>query len=104
MEHGDSSRGSHVSAMREGDGAPSRRHRLNPGIASSSGYGQAQNAATWGIPTPLQEAREELATMKAVVTSLEEEAALARRSEWSPTAGARVSVVPCHPFTFLVDF
>jgi hypothetical protein len=42
--------------------------------------------------------------MKAVVMSLEEEAALARRSEWSPTAGARVSAVPCHPFTFLVDF
>jgi hypothetical protein len=35
---------------------------------------------SWGVPTPLQEAREELATVK-VVTSLEEEeeeAALAR--------------------------
>jgi hypothetical protein len=78
MEHGDSSRGSHLSAMGEGDGAPSHHHRLNPGIASSSGYGQAQNTTAWGVPTPLQEAWEELATVKAVVTSLEEEAALAR--------------------------
>jgi hypothetical protein len=67
-----------MSAPSEGDGAPSRRRRLNPDIASSSRYGQAQNAVAWGIPTPLQEAQEELATVKAVVTSLEEEAALAR--------------------------
>jgi hypothetical protein len=78
MEHGDSSRGSRVSMPGEGDRAPSHRRCLNPGIASSSGYGQAQNAAAWGVPTPLQEVREELATVKAVVTSLEEEAALAR--------------------------
>jgi hypothetical protein len=77
MEHGDSSRGSHVSAPGEGDGAPPCHRRLNPGIASSSVYRQAQNVAAWGVPTPLQEAREELATMKAVVTSLEEEATLA---------------------------
>jgi hypothetical protein len=78
MEHGDSSRGSRVSAPGEGDGAPSRRRRLNPGIASSSGYRQAQNVVAWGVPTPLQEAQEELATVKALVTSLEEEVMLAR--------------------------
>jgi hypothetical protein len=78
MEHGDSSRGSRMSTSGGGDGAPSRRRRLNPGIASSLGYGQGQNAVAWGIPTPLQEAWEELATMKAVVTSLEEEVVLAR--------------------------
>jgi hypothetical protein len=78
MEHGDSSKGSHVSTPGEGDGAPSRCRRLNPGVTSSSGYGQAQNATAWGVPTLLQEAREELATVKAVVTSLEEEAALTR--------------------------
>jgi hypothetical protein len=77
MEHGDSSRVSRVSTLGEGDSAPSHRRRLNPGIVSSSGYGQAQNAAAWGVPTPLQEEREELATVKAVVTSLEKEAALA---------------------------
>jgi hypothetical protein len=78
MEHSDSSKGSRVSASGEGDEAPSRRRRLNPGIASSSGYEQAQNAVAWGVPTLLQEAREELASIKAMVTSLEEEAALAR--------------------------
>jgi hypothetical protein len=36
---------------------------------------------SWGVPTPLQEAWEELATIKAVVTSLEEEAALARSQQ-----------------------
>jgi hypothetical protein len=77
MKHDDSSRGSYVSTLGGGDRAPSRRQCLNPGIASSSGYGQAQNAAAWGVPTPLQETREELATMKVVVTSLEEEAVLA---------------------------
>jgi hypothetical protein len=78
MEHGNSSRGSCVGALGEGDRAPFRHRRLNPGVISKSGYGQAQHAASWGVPTPLQEAREELATVKAVVTSLEEEAALAR--------------------------
>jgi hypothetical protein len=78
MEHGDSSRGSRVSAPGEGDGTPSSRRRLKPGIASLSGYDQAQNMAAWGLPTLLQEAQEELATVKVVVTSLEEEAALAR--------------------------
>jgi hypothetical protein len=34
--------------------------------------------AVWGVPTLLQEAWEELVTVKAVVTSLEVEAALAR--------------------------
>jgi hypothetical protein len=34
--------------------------------------------ASWGVPTPLQEVREDLATVKVVVNSLEEEAALAR--------------------------
>jgi hypothetical protein len=57
---------------------PSRRRRLDFGIISTSGYGQAQHAACWGVPTLLQEAREELATVKVVVTSLEEEVALAR--------------------------
>jgi hypothetical protein len=66
-----------MSAPGEGDRVPSHRRRLNPGIASSSRYGQAQNAVAWGVPTPLQEAQEELATVKAVVTSLEEEATLA---------------------------
>jgi hypothetical protein len=42
------------------------------------GYGQAQHVTSWGIPTLLQEAQEELATIKTMVTSLEEEAALAR--------------------------
>jgi hypothetical protein len=32
----------------------------------------------WGVPTPLQEAQEELAIVKVVVTSLEEEPTLAR--------------------------
>jgi hypothetical protein len=41
MEHNDSSRGSYVGTLGEGDGAPSRRHRLNPGVASTSGYEQA---------------------------------------------------------------
>jgi hypothetical protein len=45
MEHGDSSRGSCVSMMGGGDGVPSHRRRINPGIASLLGYGQAQNAA-----------------------------------------------------------
>jgi hypothetical protein len=61
----------------EGDRAPSHRRPLNLGIASSLGYRQAQNATAWGVPTPLQEAWEELANVKVVVTSLEEEAALA---------------------------
>jgi hypothetical protein len=66
-----------VGAPGEGDGAPSRHRRLNPGVISTFEYGQAQHATCWGVPTPLQEAREELATVKAVATSLEEEAALA---------------------------
>jgi hypothetical protein len=60
----------------EGDKVPSRRRRLNPGVASSLGYGHAKNTMARGVPTPLQEAWEELATVKAVVSSLEEEAAL----------------------------
>jgi hypothetical protein len=44
MEHGDSSRDSCVGTLGEGDGAPSRSRRLNPGVASSSGYGHTQNA------------------------------------------------------------
>jgi hypothetical protein len=76
MEHGNSSRGSYVGLPGEGDGVPSRYCLLNPGAASSSGYGQAQNAVSWGVPTLVQEAREELAIVKAVVTSLEEEAVL----------------------------
>jgi hypothetical protein len=78
MEHDDSSRCSCVGASGEGDGAPSRHRRLNPGIISTSEYGQAQHAESWGVPTPLQEPWEELATIKAVVTSLEEATALAR--------------------------
>jgi hypothetical protein len=77
MEHGDSSRGSYVGTPGEGDEAPSRRRHLNPGIISTSRYGNAQNVVSWGVSTSLQEVREELATVKAVVTSLEEEAALA---------------------------
>jgi hypothetical protein len=77
MEQGDSSMGSCVGAPGEGDGAPSRRCCLDPSVISTSGYGQAQHAVCWGVPTPLQEAREELPTVKAVVTSLGEEAALA---------------------------
>jgi hypothetical protein len=61
-----------------GGQAHSRRHCLNPGVISTFGYGQAQHAACWGVPSPLQEAREELATIKVAVTSLEEEPALAR--------------------------
>jgi hypothetical protein len=57
---------------------PSRRRRLIPGAISSSGHGHAQLAACWGVPTLLQEVREELATVKAVVSLLEEEAALTR--------------------------
>jgi hypothetical protein len=67
-----------VGTLGEGDGAPSHRHCLNHGVISMSGYGQAQHASSWGVPTLLQEAREELATIKAVVTSLEEEAVLAQ--------------------------
>jgi hypothetical protein len=78
MEHGDSFRGSYMGTPGEGDEAPSRHRRLNPDITSTSGYGQAQNALSWGVPTPLQEAQEKLATVKVVVTSLEQEAALAR--------------------------
>jgi hypothetical protein len=63
---------------REGDGAPSRHRRPNPSIASTFGYGQGQNVVSWGVPTLLQEAREELATIRAMVTSLDEEVALAR--------------------------
>jgi hypothetical protein len=98
MEHGDSSRGSRVSALGEGDGAPSHRRRLNPGIASSSGYGLAQNAEVWGVSTLLQVAREELATVKATVTSLEEVVALAHLQRTEPTAGARVSDLPLPHF------
>jgi hypothetical protein len=78
MEHDDSPRGSCVGALGERGGTPSRRRHLDPGIISTFGYGQAQHVACWGVPTPLQEDREELATAKAVVTSLEEEVALAR--------------------------
>jgi hypothetical protein len=41
-----------------------------------------------GVPTPLQEAREELDTVNTVVTSLEEEAALAhsQRTEYDRRA------------------
>jgi hypothetical protein len=78
MEHGDSTRGSYVGTLGEGDGAPSHRRCLNLSVISMSGYGQAQHASSWGVPTLLQEAQEELATVKAVVTSLEEEAVLAR--------------------------
>jgi hypothetical protein len=65
-------------ACQERGWAPSRCCRLNPGVASTSGYGKAQNTMSWCVPTPLQEAWEELATVKAVVTSLEEEAVLSR--------------------------
>jgi hypothetical protein len=78
MEHDNSSRGSCVGTPGEGDGAPSHRRRLNPDVASLSGYGHGQNTMAWGVLTLLQEAQEELATMKTVVTSLEEEAALTR--------------------------
>jgi hypothetical protein len=78
MEHDDSSRGSCVGALGERVGTPSRRCHLDPGVISTSRYDQAQHAVCWGVPTPLQEDREELATAKAVVTSLEEEVALAR--------------------------
>jgi hypothetical protein len=56
----------------KGMGHPLAVVAFNPGIASSLGYGQSQNAVAWGVPTLLQEAREELATVKAMVTSLEE--------------------------------
>jgi hypothetical protein len=39
MEHGDSFRGSCMGTPGEGDGALSHCHHLNPGVASSSGYG-----------------------------------------------------------------
>jgi hypothetical protein len=67
-----------MGTLGEGDGVPSYHRRLNPGVISTSGYRQAQHTACWGVPTPLQEARDELATIKAVVTSLEAEAVLAR--------------------------
>jgi hypothetical protein len=44
MEHDNSSKGSCVGTLGEGDGVPSRRRRLNLGVISTSGYGQAQNA------------------------------------------------------------
>jgi hypothetical protein len=73
--------------------------RLNPGVASTSGYGQAQNTVSWGVPTPLQEAQEELATVKAAVSSLEEEVALTRSQRTESDrrcAGERSSVSSFH--------
>jgi hypothetical protein len=78
-----------------GGGAPSCRHHLNPGVISTFEYGQDQHAACWGIPTPLPEAREELATVKARVTSLEEEVAFAHLQQMESDrrcAGEWVSV------------
>jgi hypothetical protein len=106
MEHGDSSRGSWVDAPGERGGTPSCRCRLVLGAITTSGYGQAQLAACQGIPMPLQEIWEELATVKAVVSSLEEEAALARSQrtesdrrcagEWPSVSslGSLVGVLP----------
>jgi hypothetical protein len=78
MEHGDSSRGSFVGALGEKGGVPSHHCCLDSDTISTSRYDQAHHAACWGLPTPLQEVQEELATVKAVVKLLEEEAALAR--------------------------
>jgi hypothetical protein len=78
MEHGDSSKGSFVGALGEKGGVPSYHYCLDFDTISTSRYGQAHHAACCGLPMPLQEVQEELATVKAVVTSLEEEAALAR--------------------------
>jgi hypothetical protein len=76
MEHNDSSRGSWVGAPGERGRMPSHRHRLSPDAISLSRYGHAQLVAYWGVPTLLQEALEELATVKVLVSSLEEEAVL----------------------------
>jgi hypothetical protein len=110
MEHGDSSRGSWVDAPRERGGTSSRHRRLIPDAISMSGYGQAQYAACCGVPTPLQEVQEELATIKAVVSLLEEEAALAHSqrtkfdhrcaSEW-PSISSLGSLVGVLPYSWL---
>jgi hypothetical protein len=69
--------GVHVWVHRERGTGRSHCRCLDPDAICTSGYGQAQYTACWGVPTPLQEAWEELAIVKVVVTSLEE-AALAR--------------------------